>query len=255
MYWFNTVLFDKADLSKLPHSEQRKLGRRATNYLLLGYSLPTVLDLHSQTPVDYLRALNGLLVDFESFQSFHSPDGSTSSSLSRARIPQMFKRATHAAGGKGRRGSTATGGASNVDPANASVDPDSATSLASISAGGSDHDVTGGYISSGGVAGGSSSWGKDYAYLLTPSLPFDPDFHETFATLCDVLIDCYAKLMTLLTGPDACGPSVGDWFAKADSRIRKSIVAGFVREFEDASRVGTKSEIAGLNKVILGGLM
>ncbi|PBP16307.1 hypothetical protein BUE80_DR013016, partial [Diplocarpon rosae] len=48
--------------------------------------------------LDYLkkahdgRTLNALLVEFESFQQVHPPDGSVS--LSRGRIPQMFKRAT-----------------------------------------------------------------------------------------------------------------------------------------------------------------
>ena len=96
--------------------------------------------------------------------------------------------------------------------------------------------------------------GEEYSHLLVPSVPFDPDYFETFATLCDVLIDCYTKIMSL-AAPESCTGSVGDLFSKADARIRKIIVAGIVREFEDSSRAGVKTEVAGVGKVVLGGLM
>ena len=97
--------------------------------------------------------------------------------------------------------------------------------------------------------------GEEYNYLLTPSLPFDPDFFETFATLCDVLIECYTRVISLIPTPAAIVPGIGDTFAKADARLRKVIFANVVREFEDASRAGAKGEFAGLGKVVLGGLM
>ena len=50
-------------------------------------------------------------------------------------------------------------------------------------------------------------------------------------------------------------PGLGELFAKADARVRKVIVAGVVHEFEDASRQGAKSEMAGVGKVVLGGLI
>jgi hypothetical protein len=96
---------------------------------------------------------------------------------------------------------------------------------------------------------------ENYSLLLTPSLPFDPDFFETFATLCDVLIDCYTKVMQLIGGPEHCGPGVGELFQKADARVRKIIVQGVVREFEGASREGVKGEVKGVGRVVLGGLM
>ena len=105
-FWFNTVQFHEADIAKLPSYTPNRLSRRAVNFMLLGMSLPTILDLHppqsqTQTSVassaavaqDYLKNLNTLLTEFESFQQLHPPDGSAASSLSRARIPQMFKRA------------------------------------------------------------------------------------------------------------------------------------------------------------------
>lgn len=225
----------------MPYFESRKLARRATNYLLLGLSLPTVLDLNSANPTEFLKTLNALLTEFESFQSIHSPDGA--SSMSRARFPQMFKRATTSAG-KGRRTSSAA--EIGLPMGNDSADPK---------------------LLNGNGAGGSNSAtsfaigetdllpGEEYTHLLTPSLPFDPDFYETFATLCDVLIDCYTRLMSLVSGPRDCSPYIAEMFSKADSRVRKILVQGVVKEFEDSSRAGVKGELAGVGRVVLGGLM
>ncbi|KAF2430670.1 hypothetical protein EJ08DRAFT_588563 [Tothia fuscella] len=248
VYWFNTLLFTKPDLLKFTYFQPAKLARRATNYLLLGFSLPTILDLNCQTPTEYLRALNALLVEFEQYQQIHPPDGKDASSLSRARIPHMFKRTT----GKARRQSSATD----------TLIPSSASMMSTDS----NSNLVNGYTlpnpSSFSIP--SSSLGslpdtllptESYTHLLTPSLPFDPDFFETFATLCDVLIDCYTKVTQLINSPDACVGGVGELFAKADARVRKVIVAGCVREFEERCREGVRSEVAGVGKVVLGGLM
>ena len=230
----------------MPYFEVRKLSRRATNYLLLGLSLPTVLDLNVSSVLDFLRTLNALLLEFESYQQIHPPEGSSASSLSRARIPQMFKRATHAAGTKGRRTSSAT----EIGLPMHSSDPVDLKTMAA-----------------GGATSGSSTAssfpineqellpGEEYTYLVTPSLPFDPDFFETFTTLCDVLIDCYTRIMSLIPSPLMCAPGVGEMFAKADARLRKIIVSGIVKEFEESSRSGAKSEMASVSKVVLGGLI
>ncbi|KAL8631775.1 hypothetical protein Q9189_002473 [Teloschistes chrysophthalmus] len=245
VYWFNTLLFSKVDLARMPYFEARKLARRATNYLLLGLSLPNILDLNASNPLEYLRALNALLSEFESYQQIHSPDGASSSSLSRARIPQMFKRATHVSVAKGRRTSSATEiglPISSSDPADLKLMVNNAS--------------TAGSTSSSFLASEQELLpGEEYTHLLTPSLPFDPDFFETFATLCDVLIDCYTKIVGLVPTPTQCVPGVGEIFTKADSRLRKVMVQGIVKEFEDASRSGAKAEMAGVTKVVLGGLV
>ncbi|KAL8757969.1 MAG: hypothetical protein Q9199_001820 [Rusavskia elegans] len=245
VYWFNTLLFAKGDLAKMPYFDARKLARRASNYLLLGMSLPSVLDLNASNPLEYLRALNALLVEFESYQQIHSPDGPSSSSLSRARIPQMFKRATHAAGAKGRRTSSAT----EIGLPMGSSDPADLKSMTNnVASAGSSASIF-------PVSEQELFPGEEYTHLLTPSLPFDPDFFETFATLCDVLIDCYTRIIGLLPSPAMCVPGVGEIFTKADSRLRKIIVQGIVKEFEDASRSGAKAEVAGVSKIVLGGLV
>ncbi|KAI0152875.1 hypothetical protein GGR57DRAFT_160881 [Xylariaceae sp. FL1272] len=239
VYWFNTLLFDKPDLARMPYFDSRKLARRATNYLLLGLSIPVVLDLNSTTALEFLRSLNTLLTEFDSYQQIHTENGVNSSSLSRARLPQMFRRQ----GGKGRRQS---GAADLGDPNAPSFNKDgSALNAAPASV-----------ISFGlGGEGNDLIPGEEYTHLLTPNLPFDPDFFETFATLCDVLIDCYSRLMSMLSSPKDCTPLIAELFAKADSRVRKIIIQGVVKEFEDSSRSGLKQEVASVGKVVLGGLM
>ena len=231
-------------MAKMPYFEPRKLARRATNYLLLGLSLPNILDLNSSNPQEYLRALSTLLAEFESYQQVRSPEGTTSSSLSRAKIPQMFKRATHA-GVKGRRASSAADiglpmGSSDYGDPKYTTNGISLSTSSNLSFTISDQDLMP---------------GEEYNYLLTPTLPFDPDFFETFVTLCDVLIDCYTRVMTLFPSPSVITTGTGEMFAKADARLRKLLLANVVKEFEDASRNGSKSEFASLGKVLMGGLI
>ena len=229
----------------MPSFEAKRLARRATNFLMLGLSLPTVQDLNTTNPLDYLRMLNVLLGEFESYQQMHSPEGSGSSSLSRARIPQMFKRSNYGAGSKGRR----TSSAADIGLPMGTSDP---TDLKSMTSG-----VTTPASSTVSFAPSEQELlpGEEYTYLVTPFLPFDPDFYETFATLCDVLIDCYMHIMNLVSSPSSCVLGVGETFSKADARLRKVMISGIVKEFEDVTRAGIKSEVAGIGKVVLGGLV
>lgn len=249
VYWFNTLLFDQPALSRMPYFDPRRLSRRATNYLLLGLSLPTVIDLNSNTPLELLRSLNSLLSEFDTFQQLHPETGSSNqSSLSRAaRLPSMFRRATN------RR--TSSSAATDFDPAPENHDADYGP-LANHPAQGV-HGSAGGSVISFAHSDHNADLlpGEEYTHLLTPSLPFDPDFFETFATLCDVLIDCYSRLLSLVATPSVCTHAVGELFSKADGRVRKIIIQGCVKEFEDHSRQGVKAEVASIGKVVLGGLM
>jgi hypothetical protein len=196
------------------------------------------LDLNSLSPIDFLRALNALLLEFETYQQIHPADGSSASSLSRARIPQMFKRSTTT---KSRRTSSA---------ADIGLPIGSETDLKTMAG-----NVSGAPSNAAFASSEDLLPGEQYTYLVTPSLPFDPDFFEVFASICDVLIDCYMRITNLISSPEKCIPGVAEVFAKADARLRKVIVHGIVKEFEDATRAGVKSEIAGIGKVVLGGLM
>ena len=62
------------------------------------------------------------------------------------------------------------------------------------------------------------------------------------------------RLLGLLPTPRECSGAVAELFTKADSRVRKIIVQGVVKEFEDSSRAGVKTEVANVGKVVLGGL-
>ena len=294
----------------MPGFAAARLSRRATNYLLLGLSIPAVLDVHQQpnstytTPAaqasaihEFLRSLYALLVEFESFQQIHPPDGSSTSSLSRARLPHMFKRATT---GKGRR-SISTAGAEIGLPMPQSVGVSTAPIQSGGVSGSSDYHHTHqpkpsvdtsvtshSYSSSASTLVAASpstshptpntfppnyssfpaSSPHDphpnsillpnegpYMHLLTPPLPFAPDFYSVFATLCDVLIDAYQRVVALVTSPSVCTPAVAEVFTKADARLRKVIVGGVVKEFEGAARENARREFLSVQKVVLGGLM
>lgn len=254
----------------MPYFDSRRLARRATNYLLLGLSLPTVIDLNSNTPMEFLRSFNLLLTEFDSFQSLH-PETGGASALGRARIPNLnvFRRATPSS--KARRSSSATNDILYESDAGGMMTNGSNGSI-SGPAGGSSSGLGGGggggtSIMGNGGLGGSASVvsfgqseadllpGEEYVHLLTPSLPFDPDFFETFATLCDVLIDAYTRLLALLSSPRDCNAAVAELFTKADARVRKIIVQGIVKEFEDTSRNGVRTEVANVGKIVLSGLM
>ncbi|KAK5663062.1 hypothetical protein OQA88_6478 [Cercophora sp. LCS_1] len=264
VYWFNTVQFDKPEIVRMAYFDSRKLARRATNYLLLGISLPTVTDLNSNNAADFLRSLYTLFVEFEAFQALHSETGTSASSLSRARLPHMFRRTTPSLA-KGRRSSNATSGSVSAGSGPVALDtglpldlpdPGSTVSLPSSSGGGS----VAPSVPPASVINFASSEtdllpGEEYTHLLTPSLPFDPDFFETFATLCDVLIDTYTRLLVLMPTPRECSGNVADLFSKVDARVRKILIQNIIKEFEDTSRAGVKSEVANVGKVVLGGLM
>ncbi|KAL5596668.1 hypothetical protein BROUX41_006639 [Berkeleyomyces rouxiae] len=233
IFWFNTYQMERPDVSRMSASNASRYARRATNFLILGVSLPTVIDHNGVTPLEYLRSLNTLLAEFETFQQLHG-ENSSSSSLSRARLPQMFRRP-----GVRRRSSAATDLAyGDMDAGSGGAGPAASANAAAFAPMESDLFP-----------------GENYTHLLTPSLPFDPDFHETFATLCDVLIDCYRKLLMLIPTNRECTPPVAEQFAKADSKVRKIILQGSMKEFDDAARSSIKVEVANLNKVVLSGLM
>ncbi|EON62880.1 hypothetical protein W97_02105 [Coniosporium apollinis CBS 100218] len=272
-YYLNTLHLPPSTLHTLPTYTPRKLAKRATHYLHLGFSLPTVLDLNSASATEYLRALNALLLEYETYQSIHGADGQASS-LSRGKVAGMFKRATHAAASTKARRTSSAADAFHPQGSSGEAADASRPSTGSLGGPGAGPASTTASFASALPSGEDELLpGEEYSFLLTPSLPFEPDFFETFATLCDVLIDCYTRILQLLPTPEALaeegrraggggggiagggGGAVGDLFAKADARIRKTIVAGIVREFEGASREGIRVEVASVGKVVLGGLV
>ena len=241
VFYFGTLHYSPAALQALTSLHPLKMGRRANNYLVLGYSLPVLLDLNSSTPMEYLKALSALLQEFETYQNLSGFD-SSGSTISRGRVGQMLKSGMGLGNraSKGRRASATTDSISlSAQNADLLGLPKSSTDATSPQEGPSP----------------ISASGHDFQHLVTPHLPFDPDFSTTFATLCDTLIDTYAKLLHLVSSPDVCAPGVGEAFAKADKAIRKILVSNVMREFEDNTRGGVKGEVAGLGRLVLGGLM
>jgi len=243
VYYLSTLHYPPGAVSAMPSMHPHKLGRRSTSYFLLGYSLPALLELNSGSPMEYLKALIALLQEFETYQNLSGTD-SAGNSLGRGRMGQMFKAGMGMGLGKSsnkaRRSSTAT---------------DSFTSDAQSHSSSFPGFPSGGLGSPQEITSPINATGHDFQNLLTPSLPFDPDFGTTFATLCDTLIETYANLLNLITTPEQCSPTVGEAFAKADKSVRKILVANVMREFEETTRNGIKGEVAGLGKLVLGGLM
>jgi hypothetical protein len=219
-------------MNRMASFDQRKMARKATNHLLLGLSLPTIVDLYSSTPLEFLRALNALLAEFDSFQQLH---GDSSTSLTRARLPSVFRRP----GGKSRRSTSA----SDASAGDEFPLPGGGAGVATPS------------VMTFAAAESDLLPGEEYSYLLTPSLPFEPDFFETFATLCDVLIDTYARFLQLVPGARECTAPVAELFTKADAKVRRLLVQGVVKDFEEHSKSHVRSEMANIGKVVLGGLM
>ncbi|GIZ44213.1 hypothetical protein CKM354_000741700 [Cercospora kikuchii] len=238
IFYFGTIHYSQSALHGMPSMHAYKLGRRATNYFLLGHSLPALLDLNSNTPLEYLRALSALLTEFETYQSLCGWDAS-GNVVKNSRMGGMFKSGIR--GSKGRRSSTA------IAPLDLSLEtkPD----LLGIA-----HKDANPHSPSD-MSSTINPTGHEFQFLLTPHIPFEPDFSTTLGTLCDTLMDVYGKLMDLVSGPEHCNPTLIDAFSKADKAIRKIMVANVAREFEDTTRASVKSEIAGLGKLTLGGLM
>ncbi|KAK5076472.1 hypothetical protein LTR64_006048 [Lithohypha guttulata] len=304
-FWFNTVHFSKSDVSRLPSYTPSRLAKRAMNCFLLGISIPAVLDIHqmphpSSSPhtnlaaaTEYLKSLNNLLAEFESYQERHPTDGTQAGSLSRARLPSMFKRSGTTS--RPRKSSSAPSieiGAQISPPAvpdtpyhpvqhssHPSLDTTATTSIntsfnsttstaptlnsqasfgSAMAPSMNDFSATATFPSAGPTDAPNSTLLPNealYTYLLTPPLPFAPDFYTVFATLCDVLIDTYQRILQIINGPGVCSGTVSELFTKADARIRKVMVSGIVRDYEGAARETAKKELNGIQKVVLGGLM
>ena len=109
IFYFSTLHYSPQTLQSVPSMHPSKLGRRATNYFVLGYSLPALLDLNSGSPLEYLRALSSLLQEFETYQNLMGMD-SSGNSLSKGRVQQMFKLGARNAQSKGRRTSSVQDG-------------------------------------------------------------------------------------------------------------------------------------------------
>lgn len=192
--------------------------------------------MNGSNPFEYLRALLLVLTEFDTFQN-----SEPSTSGTRGRMGQMFK--------SGMRGVRTGRRSSAVE--NIYIDQDNSASTTALDA----VPVPTIPSSYGHQVNHVHHHNQDFAYLQTPSLPFEPDFSTSFATLTDILADTYDGLMQLLSGPEVCTPMLNEAFTKADKMVRKILVSNVMQEFGDNTRKEVKSEVAGLGKVVLNGLM
>jgi hypothetical protein len=276
VYFFNVMLTPRNDLQKTVYPDLKKLQKKANHFFILGNSLPSILDVATttQSAMEYLRAFSTLLQEYETHialppSRLHSgsissgPGGTGSnSSLRNMSLPKFFSRTGH---GRQRRGSIATGG--GVGAADLTLERTRSASSSSVSGGSGAMNISGPTMGGGEdtvpplpvavttTTAALNSSAEEYIYLTTPALPFDPDYFETFATLCDVLIDVYSRVLMLVNTPGLCGPGIGEAFLKADAKIRRIVVAGTVREWEDAVRAGVKREVGGVAREVLGGML
>jgi hypothetical protein len=181
--------------------------------------------MNSDNPLDYLRSLAALLSEYDTYQQLNNPDASVGA---RGRMGAMFKSGMR--GVKGRRSSSVA-----IESLSESVESAQLEFIPMPP------------ISSGNL--------PEFTYLQTPSLPFDPDFHTAFATLADILIDTYSGVVQLLPNAESIGPGVGEAFGKADKILRKVLVQNATQELGDTTRREVRTEIGGLSRLVLGGLM
>ncbi|KAL9047787.1 MAG: hypothetical protein Q9162_007949, partial [Coniocarpon cinnabarinum] len=237
-FWLNTLNYERDDSAQtwaqIAYFEPQRLARRAVNYFLLGHSIPGVLDPNADNPVEYLRTFLLLLTEFETFTNLHPPEGGSSGAMSRVRMPKMFSRPSTTSVSKARRGS-------GIDGLSISTNMDDAQLGAAIAPISTVSEI--------------SPSGESYQYLLTPSLPFDPDYHETYATLCDVLMDCYSTMFDMIGAPDAASAVADDLFMKVDGKVKKLCMMGLLKDLEMNTKASLRAEMAGLGKVGFGGLM
>ncbi|KAI5296554.1 hypothetical protein KEM52_000249 [Ascosphaera acerosa] len=329
VHWYNTVHMTRIDMSRMPYFEGAKLTVRANQYLVLGLSLPMILDPSNDSVLEYLRSLNALLLEFEAFQQSRPPPSSSSggpaaatvtsvaaSSASLApskimKLPTMFKwtgghggqqpgieerpGASGTSMGNGKRrassattmdwstqdeshqqqqqqqqqdrqntyliagsgsGTGARGGSTTTLATDAAASANLSGSLAHPESGPT-HQPTkpANSVSKGPLAPTTQGLGvsDQYTYLLMPSVPFEPDFFQTFGALCDVLADAYERLVELTGTMNLCTPLVGELFVKADAKIKRLMLGTPIKEFEEASRKLVRNELQGVTRVILAG--
>jgi len=229
-----------------------------------------MLDPYSSSAPDYLRAFNDILSDYDTYQTLHPPDGHSSNSLGRTRLPSMFKRSANTST-KPRRTHTSSSGSEALSPIHPSTSHSHDSTDSSSFTLSNSHRSFSNPSHPPPASSSSASFPpillpftsssdtsdptETYTHLLTPHLPFTPSYIETFAALAEVLIDVYLTISRLITTPEMCTLSVLHAFQSADKRVRRLLVEGFVREVGEGVREGVKAEVGGIGRVVLGGLV
>ncbi|PWN47539.1 hypothetical protein IE53DRAFT_245260 [Violaceomyces palustris] len=180
--WFNTILLSQSDLSSV--FDHEKMRKRTMRYTLLGLSLSSILEI--STAQDMSKAILSLIQELDNL-----PDDSFNN---KPRMKSFFKSSTK----------TLKRSAANQALSDFSVHDGSSSSIGI----GMGIGVGGGM----GVAPnmGSVNTGADYSYLVSPNIPFQLDFFQTFFTLCDAICEVYHKMISFLgSNADPVGSPIG----------------------------------------------
>lgn len=106
--------------------------------------------------------------------------------------------------------------------------------------------------------------GEEWIYLQTLLPGWEVDYFEVFVGLCGVLEEVYVKLREMVKereegggigGMGVLGMKEVELFGKCDGKVRRLVVGGVVREWEDAVRGGVKREVGGVGREVLMGMM
>ncbi|CAO1619958.1 unnamed protein product [Parajaminaea phylloscopi] len=180
-HYAQTVLFARNDLQSVFEAE--RMRKRSFRHMALGLTLCPLVELTSLP--EFARAALTALTEVES-------------------LPET------AGGAIGSSGSSPTGGSLMTGLANGEkrgMRSLFTNKLKAPKRGGTFSDL---YppegisaTSAGSSFASSSTYGLETSSLAGVSLPFVPDFIQTFFTLCDVLIELYAKLSAFIGAPPA----------------------------------------------------
>ncbi|KAK9470733.1 uncharacterized protein V1510DRAFT_422322 [Dipodascopsis tothii] len=83
VYWFDTFLFTKEDLSRIYADSPTSLGKKTTYYFTMGMSIAGLLDM--QTAVDFIKAMSALVHEYEIMTTPHDTGARPVSAASHGR--------------------------------------------------------------------------------------------------------------------------------------------------------------------------
>ena len=95
----------------------------------------------------------------------------------------------------------------------------------------------------------------DFHHLTLYQLPFVPDVYETFLSLCEILIQCYKQIHTLIqqeghTSMQAQQESY-ELLVKIDDKIKKQFISPTVKDIDSLSRSLLYEETTKLDSLLI----
>jgi len=92
---------------------------------------------------------------------------------------------------------------------------------------------------------------EHFSHLGIPFVPFDMDLSEVMISLCDMLVEIYSKIASLVsdTTTNVSHTSMIEMFAKLDARIRKLVLEPLFSEYEMIAQNNITNEIKELESL------